>query len=251
MVFGDSHTAGDQLTGTLRRCWAPLTASAAAASSCRAGRRSVTTTCATSPTAPSGKWQAELGGKRDNREPFGLAGVRSHTTDKRAVAWVATCASCPVDQVARFDIFHLMTATSGAFSYRVDDGPWTKVSTRLPRGAAGPTPTVTPVAVPDGRHKLTLKHAGGGPIELFGVALERDRGVVVDALGVVGRRLTHLASWDWSVIGPQVSARAPALVVLQYGTNEADDPTLDLGALARAYDKVIAEVRAAGPGRRS
>jgi hypothetical protein len=107
---------------------------------------------------------------------------------------------------------------------------------------------VTPVAVPDGRHKLTLKHAGGGPIELFGVALERDRGVVVDALGVVGRRLTHLASWDWSVIGPQVSARAPALVVLQYGTNEADDPTLDLGALARAYDKVIAEVRAAAPG---
>jgi lysophospholipase L1-like esterase len=248
MVFGDSHTAGDQLTGTLRRLLG--------AAHGFGGRGFVL------PGRPAirhyylrdvaygseGKWQAELGGKRDNREPFGLAGVRSHTTDKRAVAWVATCASCPVDQVARFDIFHLMTATSGAFSYRVDDGPWTKVSTRLPRGAAGPTPTVTPVAVPDGRHKLTLKHAGGGPIELFGVALERDRGVVVDALGVVGRRLTHLASWDWSVIGPQVSARAPALVVLQYGTNEADDRTLDLGALARAYDKVIAEVRAAAPG---
>lgn len=250
LVFGDSHTAGDHLTGLLRR--------ALGARFGQGGRGFVL------PGKPairhyylrdvaygsSGKWQAELGGKRDNLEPFGLAGVRSHTDDKRALAWVQTCGACPVDKVARFDIFHLRTKASGAFSYQVDDGAWVKVVTKLPAGAAeAQLPAVASVEVPDGHHKLSIKPAGGGAIQLFGVALERTTpGVVVDALGVVGRRLTHLRAWDWSVIGPQVSARAPALVILQYGTNEADDPTLDLSALATAYDEVIAHVRDAAPG---
>lgn len=245
MVFGDSHTAGDQLTGTLRR--------GLGARFGFGGRGLV------GPGKPpirhyylrdvaygaTGKWKAELGGKRDNVEPFGLTGTRVYSEDKKASTWVATCATCPVDKVARFDVFHLRSPSSGALSYQVDDGPWTKVATRL---VGATRPEVLSIPVADGAHKLTLKPAGGGPVQLFGVALERTGpGVVVDALGVVGRRLAHLRSWDWSVIGPQITARAPALVVLQYGTNEADDPTLDLSVLATAYDDVIARVRAAAP----
>ena len=250
MMFGDSHTAGDYVTGTLRR--------GLGARFGDAGRGFVLTG---KPAirhyylrdvsyGSDGKWAAELGGKRGNLEPFGLGGVRSHADKKTAVAWVATCGACPSDHVARFDVYYLRTRTSGALGYRVDGGAWHKTATRL--GADQPEtqlPAVLSVAVPDGRHKLSLRPAGGGPVELFGVALERATpGVVVDALGVVGRRLGHLRAWDWSVIGPQVSARAPALVVLQYGTNEAADPTLDLGALARAYDEVIGRIRVAAPG---
>jgi lysophospholipase L1-like esterase len=64
---------------------------------------------------------------------------------------------------------------------------------------------------------------------------------------VVGRRLFHLRSWDWDVIGPQLTSRKPAIVVLQYGTNEADDPDLDLEVLAQAYDDTILRIRAAAP----
>ena len=245
MVFGDSHTAGDQLTGTLRR--------GLGARFGFGGRGLV------GPGKPpirhyylrdvsygaTGKWKAELGGKRDNVEPFGLTGTRVYGEDKKATTWVATCGSCPVDKVARFDVYHLRSPSSGTLSYQVDSGPWIKVATRL---VGATRPEVLSIPVADGAHKLTLKPAGGGPVQLFGVALERTGpGVVVDALGVVGRRLAHLRSWDWSVIGPQVTARAPALVVLQYGTNEADDPTLDLSVLAAAYDDVIARVRAAAP----
>ena len=63
--------------------------------------------------------------------------------------------------------------------------------------------------------------------------------MIVDSLGVVGRRLGSLRSWDWSVIGEQLATRDPRLVVLQYGTNEADDPDLDLEAMARYYDETI------------
>jgi lysophospholipase L1-like esterase len=72
-------------------------------------------------------------------------------------------------------------------------------------------------------------------------------GVIVDSLGVVGRRLGSLRSWDWAIIGEQLATRDPRLVILQYGTNEADDPDLDLAAIARYYDDTILRVRAAAP----
>jgi lysophospholipase L1-like esterase len=60
-------------------------------------------------------------------------------------------------------------------------------------------------------------------------------------------RLGSLRSWDWSIIGEQLALRDPRLVVLQYGTNEADDPDLDLEVLARHYDDTILRIRAAAP----
>ena len=105
------------------------------------------------------------------------------------------------------------------------------------------------LAVPDGPHRLTLEHGGGGIVDLYGVVMERGKpGVIVDSLGVVGRRLISLRSWDWSVIGEQLATRDPRLVVIQYGTNESDDPGLDLDALAKAYDDTIRRIRAAAPG---
>ena len=104
--------------------------------------------------------------------------------------------------------------------------------------------------MPDGTHKLTLEHGGGGVLDLFGVVLERSQpGVIVDSLGVVGRRLGSLRSWDWSIIGEQLATRDPRLVVLQYGTNEADDPDLDLDdarALLRRDDPAHPRRRADG-----
>src|SRR5204863_2419169 len=77
---------------------------------------------------------------------------------------------------------------------------------------------------------------------------ERQRpGVIVDSLGVVGRRLGSLRSWDWSIIGEQLATRDPRLVVLQYGTNEADDPDIDLEAIAKYYDDTILRIRASAP----
>jgi lysophospholipase L1-like esterase len=49
------------------------------------------------------------------------------------------------------------------------------------------------------------------------------------------------------VIGEQLASRDPRIVVLQYGTNEADDPDLDLEAMARYFDDTILRVRAAAP----
>ena len=249
-MFGDSHTAGDQLTGLLRR---ELGA--------RFGKGGRGVVLAGRPPvrhyyvrevgyASTGAWKAELVGARGATPPFGLAGVRAHADRKSAEAWVESCATCSTEVVDRFDVFYLRTRSSGRLAFRIDGGRWQKVSTRLAAGAPHDRQaSVLSVPARAGRHRLALRPAGGGAVHLFAVALERSGpGVVIDGLGVTGRRLGHLRGWDWDdVVGPQLSARGPALVVLQYGTNEADDSKLDLVLLARQYDEVIALIRTWAP----
>jgi lysophospholipase L1-like esterase len=248
LMFGDSHTAGDAMTGRLRATLQRTFGDA--------GRGLVA--AGKPPTrhyyqrdvryGSSGRWKAAVGGHKGDAEPFGIAGLRVHGRRKGAQLWVETCADCQAGtSVARLEILYYAAPEHGALRYRVDDQPWQALKTRsLP--SEPPHPGRQIIEVPDGPHKLTLEHAGGGVVDLFGVVLERIRpGVIVDALGVVGRRLGSLRSWDWSVIGEQLALRDPRLVVLQYGTNEADDPDLDLEAMARYFDETILRIRAAAP----
>lgn len=248
LFFGDSHTAGDSMTSRLR--------TTLQAKFGDAGRGLVG---AGRPPArhyyqrdvkygAQGKWRAAVGGKTGDAEPFGVAGLRVYGTQKGAQLWVETCADCAVGtKVAQFEILYMAAPERGILRYRVDDQPWQQVATRTqPIEPPHPARQIIPVA--DGPHRLTMEHGGGGQLDLFGVVLERGTpGVIVDALGVVGRRLGSLRSWDWSIIGDQLATRDPRLVVLQYGTNEADDPDLDLEAMARYFDETILRIRAAAP----
>ncbi|MBA3465438.1 MAG: hypothetical protein H0T46_36235, partial [Deltaproteobacteria bacterium] len=248
LFFGDSHTAGDSMTSRLR--------TTLQAKFGDAGRGLVG---AGRPPArhyyqrdvrygTSGSWRASVGGKNGDAEPFGIVGLRVYGTQKGAQLWVETCAECPAGKsVAQFEILYQAAPGHGNLRFRVDDQPWQQVSTKT-APIEPPHPARQVIPVPDGHHRLTLEHGGGGPLHLYGVALERSRpGVIVDSLGVVGRRLGSLRSWDWSIIGDQLATRDPRLVVLQYGTNEADDPDLDLEAMARYFDETILRIRAAAP----
>jgi len=248
IFFGDSHTAGDSMTSRLRVAWQARFGDA--------GRGLV---AAGRPNAKhyyqrdvrygaSGSWKAAVGGKKGDVEPFGIGGIRVFGEKKGSQLWVETCADCPAGKaVAQFEILYQAAPDHGLLRYRVDDTVWQELPTRT-SAIEPPHPARQVIAVPKGPHKLTLEHGGGGRLDLFGVGMETlEPGVIVDSLGVVGRRLGSLRSWDWSIIGDQLATRDPRLVVLQYGTNEADDPDLDLEALARYYDETILRIRAAAP----
>jgi lysophospholipase L1-like esterase len=248
MFFGDSHTAGDSMTSRLRVMLQHQFGDA--------GRGLV---AAGHPPARhyyqrdvrygrSGNWTASVGGHRGDNEPFGIVGVRVSGQRKGAQLWVETCNDCSAGtSTAQFEILYYAAPDHGTFRYRVDDGAWQTVATKT-AAFEPPHPGREVIPVEEGPHKLTLEHAGGGAIDLFGVVLERLKpGVIVDSLGVVGRRLGSLRSWDWSIIGEQLATRDPKLVVLQYGTNEADDPDLVLEDMARYYDETIQRIRAAAP----
>jgi lysophospholipase L1-like esterase len=247
LFFGDSHTAGDSMTSRLRTVWQNRFGDA--------GRGLVG--AGRPPTkhyyqrdvryGSEGDWHAMVGGHRGDNEPFGIGGIRVTGSHKGARLWVESCGDCPGGKVAQFEILYYAAPDHGVLRYRIDDGTWTTLSTKT-APIEPPHPAREVVPVPEGAHRLTIEHGGGGVLDLFGVALERHApGVIVDSLGVVGRRLGSLRSWDWSVIGEQLATRDPRLVVLQYGTNEADDPDLNLDDLARYYDETILRIRAAAP----
>lgn len=248
LFFGDSHTAGDSLTSRLRIMLQGKFGDA--------GRGLV---AAGRPATryyyqrdvrygATGRWKAAVGGHRGDPEPYGLAGLRVFGQTKGAQLWVETCSDCQAGtRVAQFEILYYAAPDHGILRYRVDETPWHEVPTKTTT-IEPPHPARHVIPVADGPHKLTIEHGGGGVLDLFGVVLERVHpGVIVDSLGVVGRRLGSLRSWDWSVIGEQLASRDPRLVVLQYGTNEADDPALDLVAMARYFDETILRIRAVVP----
>jgi len=248
LFFGDSHTAGDSMTSRLRVTLQRRFGDA--------GRGLVA--AGRPPTkhyyqrdvryGTTGQWRAAVGGHKGDAEPFGIAGLRVFGQAKGSTLWVETCGDCLAGQsVAQFEILFYAAPDHGNLRYRVDDQPWQQLATKT-TAIEPPHPGRQVIAVPDGPHKLTLEHAGGGALDLFGVVMERLKpGVIVDSLGVVGRRLGSLRSWDWSVIGDQLATRDPRLVVLQYGTNEADDPDLDLEAMTKYFDETILRIRAADP----
>jgi lysophospholipase L1-like esterase len=248
LFFGDSHTAGDSLTSRIRGMLQGKFGDA--------GRGLVA--AGRPPTryyyqrdvryGATGRWKAAVGGHKGDPEPYGLAGLRVFGQTKGAQLWVETCSDCQAGtRVAQFEILYYAAPDHGILRYRVDETPWHEVPTKTTT-IEPPHPARHVIPVADGPHKLTIEHGGGGVLDLFGVVLERVQpGVIVDSLGVVGRRLGSLRSWDWSVIGEQLASRDPRLVVLQYGTNEADDPALDLEAMARYFDETILRIRAAVP----
>jgi lysophospholipase L1-like esterase len=245
--FGDSHTAGDFLTGRIRHTLQAKFGNAGRGL-VAVGKPPMRHYYLKDVTyGRSGTWESSVGGARGDEEPFGLLGIRVSGEKKGSQLWVATCSACPSSTTGQFELFYYVAPDHGAIKVRVDDGAWQTIDTRA-KPIEPPHPARQVFAVADGPHKLTVEHAGGGRVDLFGVALERARpGVVVDGYGIVGRRIGTLRSWDWAIIGEQLATRDPRLVVIQYGTNEADDPTLVLDDLARYYDDTITRIRAAAP----
>lgn len=250
LFWGDSHTAGDALTGYVR--------SALTARFGDAGRGYVA--MGKPPMkhyyqrdvryGREGKWTAFVGGRKGDGEPLGIGGIRLEARQGAATMWVETCRDCTTGkQVSRF-VVHLWDHADGAkLRYRIDDGQWRNYDTALRRNEVAHATQLLIAAPTPGPHRLTIERVarGRGALVLLGVVLEADTGASVDSVGLVGRRLSELHARDWTIVSSQVAQRRPSLVVLQYGTNEADDASTDVAALAHRYDAVIAAIRATVP----
>jgi lysophospholipase L1-like esterase len=101
-----------------------------------------------------------------------------------------------------------------------------------------------------GEPALSVTPTAGDP-ELCGVVMESDPkvqpGVVLDTLGINGARLATSLAWDEASWVGELSRRAPALVILEYGTNESGDHTIKAESYVQNLKKVMARVRKASP----
>ncbi|MDB4941505.1 MAG: putative periplasmic protein [Labilithrix sp.] len=172
---------------------------------------------------------------------YGLGGVTFSGTGGATAFFGTPDKGTYGKKVSRFDVYYLETASGGEVE--------TKIGTQVDRFSTKGEDKVSRIksfSVPDGEAKLSVRVVSGSP-RLFGVALERDQpGIVYDALGANGARAELLGSINAAHWGEQMALRKPALIILQYGTNESEAP-----GIAANYEKtlgaVVATLKTAAP----
>jgi lysophospholipase L1-like esterase len=121
-------------------------------------------------------------------------------------------------KVSRFEVYYLAQPDGGEVLMSIDGKERETLSTKGDAVASA----VASYEVEDGAHTLSLKSVSGR-VRAFGVVMERDiPGVVYDSMGLVSGSVRALLSIDEKHWAEQLKRRNPGLVILMYGTNEAN-----------------------------
>jgi lysophospholipase L1-like esterase len=235
--YGDSHTAADLLTGSLRSRFAE-----------RFGEAGIGFVYAGKPwswyarrgveNGASDGWRVDglrVGG--DGR--FGLSGLSLSTSLQDECVWMTATFS-------RADVYLLAQPGGGVVDILLDNQIY-RANVRL----SAPTPTPVYVDVmseQSGMHTLEVLTRASGTVRVLGfTATTKDSGVEYDTLGINGARAYRPLDWDWSLLESNLARRGADLVVLAYGTNEATDPDFDPSAYERRFEEVLRRFRKAAP----
>jgi len=185
-------------------------------------------------------WEVrELVRRQDRNGRYGYGGVQSRAM-RGSWARIGTAKRGDVGtRTSRFDIYYEEQPRGGKFSVRLDKGDRKIVSTKADTLGDG----VYSIEAPDGPHVIELRYARGGPVNFYGVAIEREGpGVVYDSLGLVGARANRLLNYDESHIRLQLEQRGVNLIVLGFGGNEASDDRTE-EAFYEDYMQVLRRMR--------
>ncbi len=163
------------------------------------------------------RWRTDHA-QRSSRDDgyYGLMGASVASSHPKAYGLVV-----PAENVvaSRYEIYFLAQPKGGSFELFVDGRSHGEVSTA---GHIGPGYHAIEVA--EGAHRIEVRPRGDGEVRLFGMTMERaTSGVVVDTLGIRGTRASNALAWDETIWTDNLRRRAPDLVVLAFGTNEATD----------------------------
>ena len=218
--IGDSHTAGDAITGAwrdlLQARYGGGGRGVLAAGRPYAGylTRGVT-------AAMSAGWRvnASFGaGSAQPRPPIGVAGFSLTSTQAGASM------SLTSDGGQSFDRFVLCaTARPGAGTLTVRIG---LAESRFDLASTTERPECRTFALDRPNPSVTVT-ADADPVTITSWATFRDDGgVVLSNVGVVGSQLLHFMRTDDAVLAEEFRSYRPDLIVLAYGTNEGFSPSV-------------------------
>jgi lysophospholipase L1-like esterase len=98
-----------------------------------------------------------------------------------------------------------------------------------------------------GQHQLSLRTLNFAPVRLFGWALDNKQGVTVETLGINGAQANVILDWNERILAAELNQRNPSLVILAYGTNEANSHLWTAEQYRADLIAVIDRIRRATP----
>jgi len=239
LQFGDSHTASDDWVDSMR---APLQQKFGDGGPgfVQAGRPYRGYRRFDARTNQSAGWvtQGTMAERGDPNQ--GLSGVSISTSyANQTVTFEASGTS--------LTLFYLQQPAGGQIGVTADGQDLGPLNTQ---GDPSPAAMTWPLA--PGPHEIALRTLGSGGgdtgwVRLFGWTLDNPTGLTFETLGINGAQANVILGWDESLWASEVKARNPGLVVLAYGTNEANSHLWTLEQFRADMKAVIERVRRAAP----
>jgi len=237
--FGDSLTADDHITHALRERLGALVGRGGPGFVFAAAPHPYNQHNAVSRYA-SGSWRVhgvstEIPGDR----LLGLGG----SAESEGGGTIHFTSAAPVKSV---DVHYLAQPRGGSFSVVVDNAV---VGSEIDTAGDRKRAAFSRVVVPDGTKRIELR--AKGRVRLFGASLEAGSGVVVDNLGVVNSTAKALQQHDLPEhLQNQLAHRASDLVIVMFGTNEAEWLVPKGAGMAeheQVFNDLLASIRAGNP----
>lgn len=232
--YGDSHTAADEWTGTLRNGFQTRFGDGGAGFT-YSGRPWLGYRRLDVRGGATRGWQSEGLAARSSDGRNGMGGVSVWTSRPNESIWLeAECRS--------MEIFYLQQPGGGSIEVRDNGESVDTVSTSGEDGAGYLHYDAAP-----GLHRFEIRTLDRARVRLFGWVTENERGVTYETLGINGAQASIILDWDENLLSGQVARRDPALIVLAYGTNEAGNRDYTTQTYREMYEKLLARLRKAAP----
>jgi len=179
---------------------------------------------------------------------FGLGGV-SFTGGTAAHNLIKYGGASAKELPSEFEIWYLAQQGGGRINVTADGMPIGQVDTGIdPAAEDVKTAAFSTIHSAEPVHELEV-HVESGQVRLYGIAAERPGpGVVYDSLGMNGASITVFTRMfnreHWTA---ELQHRKPNLIVINYGTNEADFGSYVNGPYEKDLREAVKRVRAAVP----
>jgi lysophospholipase L1-like esterase len=234
LQFGDSHTASDDWVNAMRVAFQARYGSGGpgfthAGHPFRGYRRFDVSGSSSSGWVTEGT-PSQIG---DGREGLSGISITSHAPGQTVSLTTAG---------DRLQLFYLQQPGGGSVEFSVDGTQAGVIDTKgeLASGAYEYTPA-------PGMHEYHLRTVSAEPVRLFGWASDANKGVTLETLGINGAQASVILNWDEAIWSAQVAERDPSLIILAYGTNEANNLKFDVEEYRAGLRAVLARVRKASP----
>ena len=178
-------------------------------------------------------------------------GNKSHQDDpNQGLAHVSISTNLP-NQTVRLaasgellGLFYMTQRGGGQFELTID-GEKTVVSTD--ESTTEPGPGYFSQRLSPGQHEILLRTMNFAPVRLFGWTLDNSAGVTFETLGINGEWANKILDANADIWSAELTQRVPALVILAFGTNEANSTLWTADQYRSDLKEIIARIRRAAP----